>query len=871
MNSEPVSGAGAVRGVLVTGVTGFLGKVVLDDLLRREPETGPVPLFVTVRACDLLTARERFRREVAESPALRSHDPAWQDRVTVLCADLAAPGAGIAAPERASLRASVSHVIHCAASVEFTLPLAEAADANIHAALHVQALAEEIGAASLVSVSTAYATPHRAGPGRVQEVAEELAPLPRDPEAIFDELTAGRATEAALLAETGHPNTYTLTKCLAEHLLAGRARRVPVTLLRPSIISASRHLPEPGWIDSTAAFAAFVLLMGSGNLRAIYADLSAFVDLVPCDEVARRIVDDALAPPAADGPVRVRHATAGLARSPGVGAASAAICAHYERFPVMGGPRVRYVGSSQPAFRWHDLRTQRAVTALGGLWFGLVRNHRGRRAARRLAERQATINRVFPYFTTSTFDFRSSVPLDDDYEPLAYVELVCDGVHRNLMRQDPRRVPIAGRRFDGRRLALPWAWRTGRKRGPSTPRGQRWLVRACAAALAALFDRCAGRIHFDRPSFEVALAARRDDELPIVLPSHRSYLDFLLVPFLFYSHPELGLAVPRIAADRQFARIPVLGRVARAAGAFFLDRGKGREDKALTRAVHQLVADRQNVLVFVEGARSRTRAPLPPHRGLLRSLQSTGTRFLALPVTIDYDRVAEEGTFEGELAGAPASGIQLGQLFRWLRQVWKGEIDIGEVHVSCGAPLHLDLTAEVGEFADDVMEELRGASVVSELHLRVFLAAHPDLGLDVATLRRWIEERGGRVIESELEQGEPVGPQTELALRSQWLHHFFGDALAHFAHHEDGAAIRHYVDRHAHGRQLVARPVEDAALARLLDRAFGPIASTYRRVAELSRHGPGGAAALDVESVMAECPGLHRPYVLPALEVAYDA
>ena len=45
-----------------------------------------------------------------------------------------------------------------------------------------------------------------------------LAPLPRDPESLYASLCAGSEDEQRLLAETGHPNTYTFTKCLAEHL-----------------------------------------------------------------------------------------------------------------------------------------------------------------------------------------------------------------------------------------------------------------------------------------------------------------------------------------------------------------------------------------------------------------------------------------------------------------------------------------------------------------------------------------------------------------------------------------------------------------------------------------------------------------------------
>ena len=72
---------------------------------------------------------------------------------------------------------------------------------------------------------------------------------------------------------------------------------VPLTLVRPSIISASRRHPEPGWIDSSAALAAFVLMMGAGHLRVVACDLDSKLDVIPCDEVSHRVIDATFAEP----------------------------------------------------------------------------------------------------------------------------------------------------------------------------------------------------------------------------------------------------------------------------------------------------------------------------------------------------------------------------------------------------------------------------------------------------------------------------------------------------------------------------------------------------------------------------------------------
>ena len=46
------------------------------------------------------------------------------------------------------------------------------------------------------------------------------------------------------------PNTYTYTKFLAEHLLINAGQPMPLTIVRPSIVTASWKEPFPGWIDN---------------------------------------------------------------------------------------------------------------------------------------------------------------------------------------------------------------------------------------------------------------------------------------------------------------------------------------------------------------------------------------------------------------------------------------------------------------------------------------------------------------------------------------------------------------------------------------------------------------------------------------------
>jgi len=71
----------AGKRILLTGATGFVAKVVLEKLVRANPDIGRIVLLV--RAGEHGDARARFVREIAASSVfdrLRAERPAWLER-----------------------------------------------------------------------------------------------------------------------------------------------------------------------------------------------------------------------------------------------------------------------------------------------------------------------------------------------------------------------------------------------------------------------------------------------------------------------------------------------------------------------------------------------------------------------------------------------------------------------------------------------------------------------------------------------------------------------------------------------------------------------------------------------------------------------
>ena len=749
-----------MRHVVLTGATGFVGKVVLEHLVRRG-DCASITLIV--RISDSQSAASRLRTVVA-SPLFASQPPGWEAIVGAVAGDLARPGCGLSLADRTRLVARTTHVIHCAASVEFDLPIAEATAANVTTALEVLELARACPAlVSMVSVSTAYVTAWHDGP-----IDERLAPLP----APAAELLARAERGDELLAVTGHPNTYTLTKCLAEHLLAERRGAVPLTIVRPSIVSAAWRAPMPGWIDSTAALAGCLLYVGLGVVRAWQADPAVRLDVVPVDVVADEILDAAFGPAPT---LAIRHATMGLEHALRIDRAIDATTTFFRERP--GAKRVPGLFVGTAGFAREDLVRRELPVQLARLL------SRDRRRIEKADRQVRYLNSAFAYFTHRTFDFRRARAVARGFDPVAYLDVVLRGMHRHLVRRDPTQESLL--HADPRSM-LAWA---------SDPaRDGNLTIRALGVGLRAALRRCTSDVTFDRPALERALARVPADAIIVLAPSHRSYLDFLLASYLCFAHPELGIPVPHIAAAEEFSRIPIVGRVLRQARAFYVKRGVGREAPELSDELRRLAARGASLMFFVEGQRSRARLTLPPKRGLLRGLQATGRTFALLPVAFSYDRLPEEQALASELAGGGKPRMRLAPLLAWLGKLARGQVELGRVHLACGEPIVLDPSTDVHAASRALVAEHQRHGAVSSFHLRAFLAeARLDPSIDEAWLSEAIRARGGRVLASTLEV-PPLSPVLAQTLRNQWSHWFHGDALALYP---ESAAVRDHVERHA--------------------------------------------------------------------------
>ncbi|ODQ51235.1 acyltransferase-domain-containing protein [Saitoella complicata NRRL Y-17804] len=211
-------------------------------------------------------------------------------------------------------------------------------------------------------------------------------------------------------------------------------------------------------------------------------------------------------------------------------------------------------------------------------------------------------------------------------------------------------------------------------------RGACWMVNQM---LARMYDQ---GIHVDDGQVqqlrETAMKAEKEGRSLIILPCHKSHIDYISIQIIFY---RLGFSLPHVVAGDNL-NFPVVGPFLQNAGGFYIRREWG-DDALYSTLVHcyisVLLARGLNIECFIEGTRSRTGKLLPPKLGILKlildEVTKDGTKdAYVVPVSVQYDRVIEAESYVSELLGKPKEKEGLIDMLKnWdLLQLRLGRIDV---------------------------------------------------------------------------------------------------------------------------------------------------------------------------------------------------
>lgn len=336
----------AGKRILLTGVTGFLGQVILERLLLDFPDTHTT---VLVRSQTGATAHDRvayllrkpafevLRGRYGEDGLLELLD----QRVDVIEGDFT--------HGEPDIPSGIDVAIHSAAAVSFDPPIDEAFETNLMGARNLyRAVLHAGNRPHLVHVSTAYVAGVQKGvipegplDQRVDHELEatlamqsrhDVEAASRKPEmlehfmakAAKEHSRAGPSTVSTdaeerrkewvdkrlieygrMRARTlGWPDVYTFTKAMGERVVEelAHAEGVSLSIVRPSIIESALEHPAPGWIDGFKMADPIIRAYGLGQIPEFPGIPEGIVDLIPVDYVVNAILAVAATPPPAGEP-----------------------------------------------------------------------------------------------------------------------------------------------------------------------------------------------------------------------------------------------------------------------------------------------------------------------------------------------------------------------------------------------------------------------------------------------------------------------------------------------------------------------------------------------------------------------------------------
>jgi len=270
----------------------------------------------------------------------------------------------------------------------------------------------------------------------------------------------------------------------------------------------------------------------------------------------------------------------------------------------------------------------------------------------------------------------------------------------------------------------------------------------------------------------------------VYVPCHRSHIDYMLLAYVIYRQ---GLAPPHIAAGVNL-NLPILGRILRRGGAFFIRRsfhGNAVYAAVFRSYFHLILVRGFPIKYFIEGGRSRTGRLLQPKLGLLTmTIQSyvadRNRPVVFVPVYFGYEKLVEGQTFIRELSGKAKRKESLGGALRSLGALRER---FGGVQVSFGEPLALARVLDethAGWRTEPVDEQFRPewlSAAAEKLGTRIMTAINDAAVINPVNLVSLVLLSMPKQAIVEVELRAQLTLYTELAKRAPYAPRSGGSAL----------------------------------------------------------------------------------------------
>ncbi|KAG0622426.1 hypothetical protein M758_3G096500 [Ceratodon purpureus] len=321
------------KNLLVTGATGFLAKVMVEKILRVQPDVGQ--LYLLIQPQKNATAEERLKNNVIMSPLFKvlkaTHGENYEDfmtrKLTAVSGTISSDGLGISNEMTEEISRNVDVIVNSAATTTFDERYDTALNINTQGPRRILDFANGCPNLQLfLHVSTAFVNGQRQGhtPEKLfkmgDSIAREMSKDGNVPEldvASEMELCANTLKKvAAEMDQTSIPfeeqqqilekkmkelgmaraklfgwqDTYVFSKAMGEMLVDSLRGDIPVVILRPSVVESTFADPFPGWMEGIRMMDPIVLAYGKGQMTGFLANPQGVLDVIPADFVVNALL-----------------------------------------------------------------------------------------------------------------------------------------------------------------------------------------------------------------------------------------------------------------------------------------------------------------------------------------------------------------------------------------------------------------------------------------------------------------------------------------------------------------------------------------------------------------------------------------------------
>ncbi|CAH0549612.1 unnamed protein product [Brassicogethes aeneus] len=284
----PIQSFYSKTNIFVTGGTGFLGKILLEKLLRSCSDLNTIYVLVRTKKGKNMHTRidELFDDLIFDR--LKRECPKFKHKIVGVAGDCSLPHLGLSLQDRRILMDEVHVIFHVAATVKFDEKMKLAVAINVRGPQDIISLSKQMkNLKSFVHVSTAFSncnqthieeriyTPHVESKKLIL-LAESLS------DKILDSVTPS-------MLDT-YPNTYAFTKGVAEDVVKNDGQGLPIGIFRPSIVISTYKEPIKAWINNLYGPTGVCAGSGTGVLRTLHCKPEVNANIVPVDMAVNAMI-----------------------------------------------------------------------------------------------------------------------------------------------------------------------------------------------------------------------------------------------------------------------------------------------------------------------------------------------------------------------------------------------------------------------------------------------------------------------------------------------------------------------------------------------------------------------------------------------------